>query len=354
MRFSQSVTGLPVPTPGYLAPDDGQVKLNQNESPLGLTPEEWAELVQALPAVPLQRYPDPQHAALAEVIARTAGVAAAMVLVGNGANALLELLIRATTDPGDQVLTIAPTYHLYDRLAAMNRAELVKVPWQDGFGLPREALRQAISPCTRLVLVCRPNNPTGHLFPPQEVLALADSFGGLVVVDEAYYDFCRDTLVPHLGTVPNLVVVRILSKAYASAGLRVGYLLAAAPIVASLQTLQLPYAVNALSAAIACWLLSRPEMMERRRSIILAHRADLERRLTELGDLIVFPSSTNFLLVRTPYSVDALDRYLQDRRIFIRNLRWDDRHARISVGTPADHARLVEALRGFAATAAPP
>lgn len=351
MRFSQSVAGLPALTAGYRPPADGQVKLNQNESPIGLAPEEWAELLPELGAVQLHRYPDPQHAALTEVIARSAGVAADMVLAGNGANSLLELLIRATCDAGDQVLTVAPTYHLYDRFAAMNRAELVKVGWREGFGFPRHALLQAIEPRTRMVLVCRPNNPTGHLFPPQEVLALADSFAGFVVVDEAYYDFCRDTLVSHLGTVTNLVLVRTLSKAYAAAGLRLGYLLASAPIVRAVRTLQLPYAVNAVSEVIAGFLLSRPEMMERRRSAIIADRADLHRRLAELDGLRVFPSSTNFLLVRTPYSVDRLDRYLQARHIFIRNLKWDDRHARISVGTPTDHARLVDSLKGFAATA---
>ncbi len=352
MRFSDAATALVASQPAYVAPGEAVVKLNQNESPYAPAPEEWASLLAQLAHVAPNRYPDPTHDALEDLIARRAGLSRDMALAGNGANELLELIVRSTCNPGDEVLTVAPTYHLYDRFCAMNRATLVKVPWGPGLAFPRSDLLAAISPRTRLVLLCRPNNPTGHIYPPGEVLAVTEAFSGVVAVDEAYHDFAQETVAPHIRHLPNLVVVRTLSKAYAAAGLRLGYLLAAADVASRVRSLQMPYAMGALSQAAALFLLSRPEAMERRRDAILAAREDLARRLDTVDGVGVVPSVANFLLVRTASSADALDRYLRSRRIFVRNLHWEDRYLRISVGTPHDHARLVAALRGFQAAGA--
>lgn len=348
MMYSDALAALPrLSVSGYVPLDGTQVKLSQNESPYDLFPEEKRLLVNVLAEVSLNRYPDPRPVAPVELIALNSAVTADMVLLGNGANELIELLIRATCNPGDEVLTVAPTYHLYDRFAAMNRAQLVKVPWGHQFGFPRQRLRQAISPRTKMILLCRPNNPTGHIFPPDDVLALADRFPGMVVVDEAYYDFCQDTLAPFVNTVKNLVIVRTLSKAYGAAGLRLGYILASDPIITAVRPLLFPYGVNGYSLAIAKFLLSRPQVMERTRTAMVENRHDLAQHLKTIREITVFPSVTNFLLVRTSFSADALDRYLKTRNIFIRNLQWDDRYLRISVGTPGDHARLVEGMRSF-------
>jgi histidinol-phosphate aminotransferase len=347
MRFSGAVPALPTAEAGYVPPADGVVKLNQNESPFGLAPAEWAELLAELAAVPLHRYPDPSHAALERAIAREAGLDPAMVLAAGGANEVLELLVRVACDPGDEVLTVSPTYPLYDRLCAVNRARLRKVPWGEGLAFPRQELLGAVSPRTRLILLCRPNNPTGHLYPAAEVLAVAAAFPGLVVVDEAYYDFCRDTVAPFAGSRENLAIVRTLSKAFGAAGLRAGYLLAAPEIAAAARAVQTPYGLGALSQAAALYLITHPALMERRRQAILAGREELARSLGALPGLTVLPSAANFLLVRTEGSADALDRHLRSRRIFVRNPHWQDRHLRISVGTAQDHAALMEAMRAF-------
>lgn len=352
MRWSDVLSTLPDVRPGYVAPGGSVVKLNQNESPYSLSPEEWDALLTELRAVPMNRYPDPGHSALETSIARHTGFSPRMVLAGNGANELIELVIRSTCNPGDEVLTVAPTYHLYDRLCALNRTRLVKVGWEPDFGFPRRELPMAMSSRTGLVLLCRPNNPTGHLFPPEDVLEVAERFPGMVAVDEAYYDFAQDTLAPLTRTVRNLVVVRTLSKAYGASGLRLGYLLASAEIVERVRTLQIPYGLSGLTQAAALFFLSRPEIMKRQRDAILKGREDLARRLETLPGLTVFSSATNFLLVRTAYSADALDRYLRAHEIVIRNLKWEDRYLRISVGTPEDHIRLVAGIRAFEAAGA--
>jgi histidinol-phosphate aminotransferase len=336
---------------GYLPPGEGWVKLNQNESPYALAPEEWEALWVHLRSVPLHRYPDPAHAAVEEAIARLAGLSPSMVLAGNGANELLELLVRSTCEPGDEVLTVAPTYPLYDRFCAVNRVRLVKATWGPEFAFPRRELLAAASPRTRLVLLCRPNNPTGHLYPAREVLAVAQALPCLVAVDEAYGDFAGDTVADRVRSVPNLAVVRTLSKAYGAAGLRFGYLLASPETVRAARALQTPYGLSGFTQAAALFLLSHPEAMRRRREAILAGREDLIRRLGRVPGLTVFPSSTNFVLVRTAGSADALDGHLRARRIAVRNLKWDDRHLRISVGTAEDHARLAEALEEYVAGA---
>jgi histidinol-phosphate aminotransferase len=345
--FSDALAALPAGRPGYVPPGDDVVKLNQNECPYTFAPDEWECLLAALRAVPLNRYPDPGHCAVESAIAERSGLPPEMTLAGNGANELIELLIRSTCNPGDEVLTVAPTYHLYDRFCAMNGARLVKVPWGPDFEFPRLAVLGALSPRTRLILLCRPNNPSGHLYALEEVRAVAQACGGLVAVDEAYHDFAGDTLTPYLRTTQNMVVVRTLSKAYGAAGLRFGYLLAAAEVVRVVRRLQMPYGLGALTQAAALFLLTHPEIMERQRRQILAGREDLTRRLGGVAGLTLFPSSANFVLVRTASSADALDRHLRSRRIVVRNLRWDDRYLRVSVGTPEDHAHLVDAIEEF-------
>ena len=332
-------------------PGTSSLKLNQNECPFDLSPEERAGLVEAVRAVPLHRYPDPGHSALRERIAELNGVRPDMVVVGHGANEVLEWLIRATCRAGDQVLTAAPTYHLYDRFAAAHGVELAKVGWGRPFGSPRRELERAIGPRTRLLLLCRPNNPTGHLYPAADVLALAGGFAVVMAVDEAYYDFCQDTLVARLEEASNLVIVRTLSKAYGAAGLRLGYALARPPLAEAVRALQAPYAVSGLTQAAGAFLLSRPDLVARRRDAVAAHREDLRQALGGVPGVEVFPSSTNFVLVRTAFSADALDAHLRGRGILVRNLNWDDRHVRISVGTPGDHALLADAMREYAAAA---
>lgn len=349
MRYSEALAALPRLASGYVPPASGQIKLNQNESPFTLTPDERALLLAELGRVALHRYPDPAQSALTEAIAGAAGVRPEMVLAGSGANALLELVIRATCNPGDPVVTPAPTYHLYAHFAAMNRAELTSVAWGQSLALPVAELLAAAGARARLLLLCRPNNPTGHVVPARDVLELADRFPGLVAVDEAYYDFCRDTLAPFVGNLGNLVVVRTLSKAYGGAGVRVGYLVAPPDVAAALRRMQLPYAVSALSQAAGAFLLGRPAMMERQRAAILAGREDLARRLQGIPGVRTLPSEANFILARTDFSADALDAELRGQGIFVRNVHWDDRHLRISVGTPDEHARLAEAMRGFVA-----
>jgi len=349
---SDILAALPPSRPGYVPPADNLVKLNQNESPYGLAPDERDALLAALRDVPLHRYPDPGHTEVERAIARRAGVAPDMVVAGNGANELVELLVRATCDPGDEVLTVAPTYHLYDRFCAVNRARLVKARWGGGFAFPREELARSISARTRLVLLCRPNNPTGHLYPADEVLAVARAFPGPVAVDEAYCDFAGDTLTGALRAFPNLVLVRSLSKAYAAAGLRFGYLLAGGPMAEAVRRVQTPYGVGGLTQAAALFLVTHPEIMERHRRAILAERADLARRLDSVRGLTTHPSATNFVLVRTDGSADALDAHLRARGIVVRNLHWEDRYLRVSVGTAADHARLEAALHAFGTAAA--
>lgn len=350
MIFSDALLRLPPRSvPGFTAPDQTEVKLNQNESPWPLTADESAALAEALRTVPLNRYPDPAHTAVEQAIADGTGLAPQKVLAGNGANELIALLIRAACNVGDEVLTAAPTYHLYDWLCAMSGARLVKVPWGPGFSFPRSALRRALSPRTKLILLCRPNNPTGHLYPHAEVLALADAFDGIVAVDEAYYDFAQDTMAASIRTRSTLAVVRTLSKAYGAAGIRFGYLLGPEPIVDAVRALELPYGMSGLNQEAARFLLGRRDIMERQRAAIVAGRIDLARRLAGIPGLTVFPSSANFLLVQTAGSADAVDRHLRSRRVLVRNLHWADRYLRISVGTPEEHGRLEAALQSFAA-----
>jgi histidinol-phosphate aminotransferase len=230
---------------------------------------------------------------------------------------------------------------------------LVDVPLgEPDFDLRGEELVAAARPGD-LVFVCRPANPTGNLFPRGDVVALLDgleSKGAYTVVDEAYREFCHDTLVAEVtgGRWPKAIVLRTLSKAFRLAGLRVGYAIAPPPLVARMEEVRLPYNLSAASMVAALGMLARPELARRTAAACRRLREALSVELAGIPGLTVLPSHTNFLLVRTPCSGAAIVRALAERGVLIRCYPAEPRLAaavRVSVGDRAANRRLVTALR---------
>ena len=324
----------------------GSVMLNANESP-------WA-------GVGLNRYPDPQPAALLERLAKLYGVMPEQLLVGRGSDEAIDLLVRAFCEArADAIVVCPPTFAMYGVCARIQGADVIEAPLNAQFELDADAVLAAAAPNVKLVFLCTPNNPTGGLvpLPTIERIAVALAQRAVVVVDEAYIEFAEApsaaTLLARHG---NLAVLRTLSKAYALASARVGALLAAAGIVELLRRIQAPYPLPAPSVAAALAALepaAQPQVVAAVARTIGA-REQMRRDLRRLdGVHQVLPSRANFLCARFENCADVF-RHLLRRGVVVRDVsRYAGLagHLRISIGTPEENRRLLEALRAHEAAA---
>lgn len=331
-------------------------KLDANELPFELPVELAAGMASALRDAHLERYPDAAATELRALLARELGAAPQQLVFGNGSDELIAMLCSAFAAPrGEQPATIAypvPSF-VYYRIATINRGlRPLEVPLDERFELDELALIAAIEREDPAVLfLALPNNPTGTLWRMELALELALRFPRTVIVsDEAYFDYSGRTnlgaLVPEVRA-PNLVVMRTLSKV-GLAGLRVGYLVAAPEVALHLEKVRPPYNLGSLAQAAACSFLSTgKEWLEARVAEVVEQREHLAAELAERG-LAVFPSEANLLLVRlTPGRAHRVWRALQERGVLVRDFDRPGPLAgclRITVGTPADHQILLEAL----------
>jgi histidinol-phosphate aminotransferase len=291
----------------------------------------------------LRLYPDPEAQGLRTRAAAVYGVPVDHVLAGNGSDECLALLVRALVDAGDRVAYPVPTYSLYDTLVAVQGGTAVRVPWPSDFALPA-ALVEARA---RLTFLCNPNSPSGTLVPTAIVEDLARRIEGVLVVDEAYVDFARESAMPLVGRLPNVVVLRTFSKSFSLAGLRVGLAFGNPDLLAGLRTVKDSYNLDRLALVAAEAALDDLDHMRANVARVRTTRARLAKALADLG-FSVLPSEANFVLARRPGAdLAPLARALAERDILVRHFPTPDvRDAlRITVGTDEEIDMLLAALR---------
>lgn len=306
-------------------------------------------------AAGLNRYPEPQPPELVQGLAKLYGVEPAQLLVGRGSDEAIDLLCRIYCRAGvDNVVICPPTFGMYGVAARIQGAEVRTVPLDAarGFALDVQGIIGRVDDNTKLVFVCSPNNPTANAVPTATLLQLAGQLAprALLVVDEAYIDFAAiDSLCPKLPSHPNLVILKTLSKAHGLAGARVGALIAAPEIIALARKVIPPYAITELTVEAVAPLL-QPAAIEATRSrvtALLAERARLAKSLA-MSPLIskVWHSDANFLLVDC-IDADAVLSRVRAAGLIIRDVRQPalPRSLRISVGTPEQNDRVLEALK---------
>ncbi len=299
----------------------------------------------------LNRYPDPQQQKLKNKLAELKQIAPSKIILGNGSDELLDLVIRCFCEPGkDSVITLPPTYGMYGILSRINGVRVREVPLDPNFQPDLQAVTQAVDDRTKLLFLCSPNNPSGNRLNTESITALLDNFPGIVVLDEAYADFSSVSMLKMLDNYPNLVILQTFSKAYGLAGARLGAGYASREIIHLLSKIKLPYNVNLLTQQVALERLEDTTGIEREIKEILDQRALLKARL-ELLPFVqkVFPSEANFLLVRVD---DAQRRYNQflEAGIVVRNRSKElhcEQSLRITVGTPQENDRLLEVAKSF-------
>ena len=331
----------------HVAPAEGMVKLDAMENPYPLPEKIRRELADVLSRVDLNRYPDPSAPRLRELIRRKMRVPAGMeVLLGNGSDDLIQVLALALARPGAVMMYPGPAFVMYAMNATYFGLRAVDAGLREDFSFDREAfLRDMREQRPALVYIAYPNNPTGVLYPEEDVLQVIRECRGLVVLDEAYHVFAQKTFMPRLAEFPNLVVMRTVSK-LGLAGIRLGYLAGRPEWLEQFNKVRQVYNVNVLTQAAATFMLERLEVLEEQASRIREEREVLRKNLTALKGVTVFPSQANFFLIRVPDADRAFDA-LKRQGVLVRNLNSPKlKHClRVTVGTPDENRILLNALR---------
>ena len=301
---------------------------------------------------PLNRYPDPLQTELKKVIAQVKGVPAGNIFLGNGSDEAIDLPYRCFCRPGiDNVVAIEPTYGMYRVCADINDVEYRPVCLDEHFQIKAEKLLQACDQNTKLIWICSPNNPTGNSIDREEVLNVVNTFEGIVIVDEAYSDFSRERpLRLELMQHPNLIVLNTLSKAWASAAIRMGMAFASEEIIGLFNNVKYPYNVNLLTQQQAMKVLAGRSDVERWVQMILQERSRTMEAFAQLPICQkVFPTEANFFLARVDNAQQTYD-YLVEEGIIVRNrnrVKLCENCLRVTIGTRNENSELIGALRRF-------
>lgn len=333
----------------HVQPSPGMLKLDAMENPYPLPETLRASIAQRVAAAEINRYPDAAAHELKALIRQVSGVPDGMdVLLGNGSDEIIQILAMAVAKPGATLLSVEPSFVMYKMIAAFTGMKYAGVPLTDDFTIDLPIMLDAIERHQpALVFLAYPNNPTGNLFDAAAVSEIIKAAPGLVVVDEAYYAFARDSFLPHLARYPNLLVMRTFSK-LGMAGLRLGFLAGSPAWLGQLEKLRLPYNVGVLPQVVASALLQHHDVLLQQAAQIREDRAWLFERLVGTVDVHAYPSEANFILFQLPRAGKVFDG-LKQRGVLIKNL--DGGHPaladclRVTVGTAEQNEQFIRALQ---------
>ena len=334
----------------YPVPDAaGFVKLDAMENPYALPDVIARALTERLAAVALNRYPPADPRALKAKLAARTGVPERMaVMLGNGSDELIHLVIQACAKPGATVLSPWPGFVMVEMSAKFDGCRFVGVPLRENFALDRPAMLAAIDTHRPAVtFIAYPNNPTGNLFDRDAIESVINAAApGLVVLDEAYVPFALDTWMPKLAEIPNLLVLRTLSK-LGLAGIRLGYLAGHPAWIEQFDKVRPPYNVNVMTLAAADLLLDHLDALDAQAASIRAERTRVLAALRTNPKLVAFDSAANFILFRVA-DADRTFAGLKQRGILIKNVSHAHRLLaaclRVTIGTPGENDAFLEAL----------
>lgn len=303
--------------------DSEILKLNSNENLF--IPLDFLRniLRQVIDEVDPRVYPRDEVEDLKNALSKHLRVSPEEIVIGAGSDQIIDLVSRMFLRRGDEALSITPTFVIYERCVKIQGAEYKSVPLKDDFSLDAEALLSSVTPNTRVIFLCSPNNPTANQFSYKDILSIAENFDGLVAVDEAYADFAGATVLDLTRDLENLVVFRTFSKVFGLAGLRVGYAIANRDLAKVInEKIQMPYSVSLIALKAATKLLEENfEIIKRKMFELRTERSKLIDALNSMGRIAAFPSQTNFVLFRT-VNIDSsvVYRALLERGIIVRDI----------------------------------
>lgn len=298
----------------------------------------------------LNRYPDPLQRDVKIILSQIKNFPTDQILLGNGSDEVLDLIFRAFCEPNqDNIISISPSYGMYTVLANLNAIEYRKsLLNQTDFQPNVEDIFSKVDENTKMIFLCSPNNPTGEIIKKETILEIANSFNGLLIIDEAYIDFSEEkSWIEEIKNFPNLIVIQTLSKAFGLAGIRLGVLYASKDIIAILNKIKPPYNVNQLTQLKAIEVLNEYDKIKTSTQLIIKEKEALEKQLKTISFIEkVYPSDANFILIKVD---DATKRYNQliEKGIVIRNRTNDDlceNCLRITIGTNDENKTFINLL----------
>jgi histidinol-phosphate aminotransferase len=340
--FRENVEATKGYEPGLQPKQADIIKLNTNENPYPPSPQAVKVLSQ-ISAEQLRRYPDPLGDAFRQAAAEVNGVRPENIMCCNGGDDLLSIAFRAFCDENRPVAYPVPTYSLYPVLAKLQNCEAIEIPYDGEFNLPVRLTKTEAA----LTIVCNPNAPSGSFVSVGELASLADELSGVLLVDEAYVDFAEENCAGLVKELDNIIVLRSMSKGYGLAGMRFGYAIAPAELIAGLMKVKDSYNVDAVAIAVATAAIRDREYFKQTTEKIKKARELLIGQLRAL-DFIVPPSHANFVLAecRKRPAREIYENLVQ-RNIYVRyfNLPGIDNRLRITVGTSEQNDKVVLALK---------
>jgi histidinol-phosphate aminotransferase len=325
-------------------PQENIVKMNANENPYGCSPK----VLQALATAPnLSIYPDDGQQELRQRLSVYAGAPAECIVAGHGSNTLIDLIVRLFVVPGDEVINCVPTFDIYRFSTEICGGTVVNVNRDEDFNVYVKDVKTAITKKTKLIFLATPNNPTGNILPQRDILEIAAT-GLPLVIDEAYYEFSGQTIMPYRNDFKNIMILRSFSKWAALAGLRVGYGVFPPRIAAHIMAIKIPHNVSVAAEIAVRESFNDLAYLQSRVKLIINERSRLFDELKKFAWLKPYPSRANFIYAAV-LKGSASDLYLKLQRKGIL-VRYFDRpllknSIRVSVGKPEHTDALVKALR---------
>lgn len=324
-------------------PQSAAVVVNANENPYNLPEDIRKELADKIMALDFNRYPDPRAHELVSKIANAYQVNPDGVLVGSGLDEVLSILTETFVGPNDTVVSHLPGFSMYEIWTDVADGRFIGIPDREDHTIDVDGIIEAANDnAAKIIYLCRPNNPTGYLLPREEVVRILENTNSLVVLDEAYIDFAKDSLMDLLPQYENLVVLRTFSKACALPAARCGFMVADPRIIDSVMKVKAPYNLNTLTQTAAGVVLDHLDEVLAKVDDIVEGRDDLYDFLTAYPSLDVLPSAANFLYV---YSKDApeLASCFKDLGVLPKYFKDEDAF-RITVGTPVENRQIKKAV----------
>ncbi|MFA6456811.1 MAG: histidinol-phosphate transaminase [Bacteroidota bacterium] len=331
-----------------LSPD--LIKLNQNENPFDLPAELKRELIEEFLQQPWNRYPDVFPTRLIEALSQFVGVPMESIIAANGSNELMYSVLMAIVSKGTKVLIPTPTFFLYEKIVKILEGELISVPAKPDLSFDVEQiLATAAKEQPTLIILNSPNSPTGQMLTIENVERIIAGTDAFVLVDEAYIEFAdMPSVLPLLKKYDRLIILRTFSKAFSLAGLRIGYLLAQPAVCAELLKPKIPFTVNNLSMAAAVRVMGEKKLISDRIRYIKAEKEKLYRKLSEMNEIKVFSSQTNFLIFRTKKNAKVLFDRLLSENVLIRDVSsypMLENTLRVNAGTESENTVFLTAVQ---------
>jgi len=329
----------------------GLIKLDAMENPYGWQPEMVNQWLEILRQAELNRYPDPAAKGLKDRLRAAMAVPeGADILLGNGSDEIIQMVLLALAGPQHTVLSVEPGFVMYHMIATFAGMQYVGVPLQADYSLDQDAVLAGITAHQpAIVFLAYPNNPTGNLFDAEDVEAIIRATPGVVIVDEAYHAFADASFMPRVMEYDNLLVMRTVSK-MGLAGLRLGLLAGPAAWLDEFEKVRLPYNINVLTQVSAAFALQHAEVLRAQTEQIKQDRAWLDQALRQIEGLTVYPSHANFILFRVPVGqAGQIFDGLKNAGVLVKNL---DKAGgllkdclRVTVGTPTENQAFISALQ---------